>query len=72
MYLKNRKITINSIFSFLNFYLYNGKSYYKLAIDSKMNNYKLGEFSITKKKCVFKSKKKKKQPSKKQSKKKRK
>lgn len=58
IYIKDRYSTINSFISNLNLYIYNGLKYYKLNINKHMFGYKLGEFSITKKKCVYKSKKK--------------
>lgn len=61
LYTTNRKITLHYLFSSLVFYLHNGKTFYQVLFTTKKQNTKIGEFSITKKTCVFKSKKKKKQ-----------
>jgi small subunit ribosomal protein S19 len=42
----------------INFYVYNGKSYSKIEITEEMVGFKLGEFSPTRKKFIFKKKKK--------------
>jgi small subunit ribosomal protein S19 len=43
-----------------NILIYNGKAYHKIFVDKLKIGRKLGEFSITKKRCVYRSKKNKK------------
>jgi ribosomal protein S19 len=58
IYTKNRNSTI--LFSFIDrtFYIYNGKTYYKLFITKDQIGFKLGSFSHSKKRCIYRVKKK--------------
>jgi len=58
VYTYSRKSTI--IFSFVNyiFYVYNGKHFVRFLITRDMVGFKLGEFSSTRKRFIFKKQKK--------------
>lgn len=57
---KARNVTIRKDFIGKFFYVYNGKSYTKIYIQAKMVGFKLGSFSITRKRCIHKVKRNKK------------
>lgn len=60
IYIKNRNLTIIPEYTNLIFYVYNGKTFLKLNIKSKMVGFKFGEFVFTRKRHQFKVKKNKK------------
>ena len=60
IYTKSRSSTITFDFVDLTIYVYNGISYIPINIIEEMVGHKLGEFSATKKKAIFKKNKKKK------------
>lgn len=60
IYTKSRSSTIISWCVGRLFFVYNGKSYYKVLVTPDMIGHKFGEFCLTKKRCVFRVKKKKK------------
>ncbi len=60
IYTRSRNSTITFDLIGLVVHVYNGKIYYPIYIKEYMLGYKLGSFSFTKKKAIFKKKKKKK------------
>ena len=52
----NRNSTISPICLNRNFNIYNGKIFIKITVTEQMIGHKFGEFSLTKKKHVFKKK----------------
>jgi small subunit ribosomal protein S19 len=58
IYVRERNSTIVSSFLDRIFYIYNGKYYFKLLINKDHLGFKLGSFSYTKKRCIYKNKKK--------------
>ena len=56
----NRSLIILPSFEDKVFFIYNGKIFIKLRITKEMIGHKFGEFSFTRKKPIFRSKKKKK------------
>lgn len=58
IYTKNRNSTILSSFLDRTFYIYNGKTYYRLLITKDQIGFKLGSFSHSKKRCIYRVKKK--------------
>lgn len=58
IYTRSRNSTI--LFSFVDrlFYIYNGKAYYKLYVSKDQVGFKLGSFSHSKKRCIYRTKKK--------------
>lgn len=50
----------NIVTSFLDriFYIHNGHKYYRLQVNKEHLGFKLGHFSFTKKRCVYRNKKK--------------
>lgn len=60
LYVNDRSSTIVPACLNKFFFVHTGQKYQKIYVTEEMIGYKFGEFSFTKKRCVFKNKKKKK------------
>lgn len=58
IYTMDRKSNIVSSFIDRTFYIHNGHRYYRLQVNKEHLGFKLGNFSFTKKRCVYRNKKK--------------